>query len=157
MPSAEASSLANFFFEEIKKRNPKHVHGVNKASLKAAEKLLKVRSVQELHDLIEWVLDDKHFWSMAILSLDSLFKNIDKLERARKNAPQQILKKNADLAEQIYHYFQDKGYGASLDSYVLKICPYKNGQGGERHFSIKSPYFEEDVKKFMEANGFPWV
>ncbi len=77
--NSAANALSNFLLEKIKQQKPNFTKGVTPKWIKDAEKLLKLRTEPELKKIIDWIFNSS-FWSTVILSMDSLVKNLDKIE-----------------------------------------------------------------------------
>ena len=82
-----ASQLSDFFLQKIKSNKPDFTKGVSPKWIKDFEKLLKIRSVDELKKIINWIFESS-FWSTVVLSTTSLIKNLDQIE-LQLNKPKQ--------------------------------------------------------------------
>jgi hypothetical protein len=84
--SNAASPLADFLLLNIRSVNPKFTKEVSPKWIADFQKLLKLRSEQDLRKIIEWVFDSS-FWDSVVLSPGNLLKNLDKIEMQMNKKP----------------------------------------------------------------------
>lgn len=77
--SAEASDLCSFFLSKIKEKKPNFTKQVTPSWIKFSEKLLKIRSSEELKKIITFSLDHD-FWMSKCMSPEKILLHLDTLE-----------------------------------------------------------------------------
>lgn len=144
-PSAGASALSTFLHAKIKKMKPNFSKSITPDWYSNADKLLKVRSPDEIRKVIDWAFEDP-FWSTVIQSTKSLFKSIDTIEMQmlKKKTGSSALdrfKENSRLADQMRKKFEghpDIDFGRD---YVV----FKWGPNSQTPINFSDNGFQEQV------------
>lgn len=144
-PSAGASALSTFLHAKIKKMKPNFSKSITPDWYSNADKLLKVRSPDEIRKVIDWAFEDP-FWSTVIQSTKSLFKSIDTIEMQmlKKKTGSSALdrfKENSRLADQMRNKFEghpDIDFGRD---YVV----FKWGPNSQTPINFSDNGFQEQV------------
>lgn len=115
--SAEASDLCSFFLSKIKENKSNFTKQVTPSWIKSCEKLLKIRSHEELKKIITFSLDHD-FWMSKCMSPEKILLHLDALEvemskkNTNKNFKERIhqanVEENKKIALQIYKKFPEQ-------------------------------------------------
>lgn len=77
--SADASALASYFLSKVKEKKTDFTKTVSPSWVKNSEKILKIRSKQEIGKIIEFALNHD-FWMSKCLTPEKILKHLDALE-----------------------------------------------------------------------------
>jgi len=151
LPSAIASEISFFFFEEIKKNNPDHKPPNFDKWAVEIDRLIKIdkRHSNEIKALIIWSQENS-FWKGNILSPESLRKNFDRL-RIQLNEKKQEKPKALNNPESIAQYFQNNEVYNGATCYINESgISFERGIT-HRNLSFKTPNFKEQLNVILTS------
>lgn len=100
--SAGADDLCNFFLKKMKEKKPNFLGTIKPSWKKAAKRLLKHRTPEEIRKSLDWVFDHS-FWSSVIHCPESLWKNLDRIETQMAQGTHENLDENKTFVKDISH------------------------------------------------------
>lgn len=143
--SADASALASFLFKKIKEKKEDFSQNITVKWLKSADKLLKIRSMDQLKELISFVMDHP-FWFSKVLSTEKILRHLDALEVEMASTPRDTpwMKENRAYAEEIKKKH-------TLWAYKMKIGPIDIDNPHQENASIGVVPLDIDPEQFKRA------
>ena len=113
-----ASPLADFLLLKIRSVNPKFTKGVSPKWIADFQKLLKIRSEEDIRKIITWIFDGS-FWDTVVLSPGNLIKNLDKIEMqmAKKDSPKGVSKEWIDKLKERVKNHREINFGKDSISF----------------------------------------
>ena len=151
-PSIE-ERLSNFLLSKIQNHKPNFTGKVIPKWLHDSQKLIKMRSSDELKKVIDWVCDDP-FWSGVVMSPGNLLKNLDKIEMQmikKSDSSPSKAQENQKLAEKVKEQFPDRNEIELGYNYI----EFRMGRMGvpDPHLVFGDNGFEEQLHNNLRKIG----
>ena len=136
--SADASALCDFLLAKIKEKKPNFSGQVSTSWLKDANKLLKMRSLEELKRIIEFMVADD-FFGQWTFSMAKILKHLDAAETkmnankksSKKVLSHQVIEQRKQWAK-LNEWVANGGYAsAEEDGYVINGQEHKYDSDSE--------------------------
>lgn len=148
--SAPASALCDFLLKEIKAKKPDFSKGITTSWYKDAERLLKVRTPEQIALVIKWASEHK-FWCDKIFSPHALFQNLDMMEFQMKQATSAI-DKVVDHKAYVEAFIKKYGDLAEMEVYPDGVN-FKLGQTGSLYIKFADVSFRAQVENRLRKMG----
>jgi phage replication O-like protein O len=149
-PSANASSLADFFLSKIKEKKPDFSKGITPKWHKDFETLLKKRSEDQIKKVINFAFMDA-FWNDKVLSPEKILKHLDTLELQMTKPGNKMASEDARAITA--HIRRRFGSDNRIDFFVDGIG-FNFPGGGSKVVMFTQPAFGQEVTRHLKNLGF---